>query len=150
MMTIDIYWKFDEYGDKEFLRVLNAKRKFWCDHKYYGEWFKDFNMKPIPNSGRVIGGKDTHYLDDNVSPESLISAFWMHPITPMITLYELTREFGGHEEGGWWYDDWNAIDTLSSDEIPDNYEDDAGYVTYNTRKEVFYGENNTQSKPFFC
>jgi hypothetical protein len=28
---------------------------------------------------------------------------WMPKI---ITIYEVTREYGGPEEGGWWYDHW--------------------------------------------
>ncbi|MGP5096281.1 hypothetical protein [Staphylococcus equorum] len=26
-----------------------------------------------------------------------------------INVYEVTREFGGHEEGGWYYDDYTCV-----------------------------------------
>lgn len=29
-----------------------------------------------------------------------------------ITVYRITREYGGHEEGGWWYNWHEAIETV--------------------------------------
>lgn len=29
-----------------------------------------------------------------------------------VTAYKVTREFGGHEEGGWWFDRFEPIETV--------------------------------------
>jgi len=29
-----------------------------------------------------------------------------------VTAYDITREWGGPEEGGWWWDNWQPVDTV--------------------------------------
>lgn len=29
-----------------------------------------------------------------------------------VSVYEVTRHFGGHEEGGWWYDKYECLETV--------------------------------------
>lgn len=52
-----------------------------------------------------------------------------------VTAYEVTRHFGGHEEGGWWYNNLSAIETIPcknkySGEIQEDLEEE-----YENRKE---------------
>ena len=29
-----------------------------------------------------------------------------------VNVYQITRHFGGHEEGGWWYDWWECLECV--------------------------------------
>jgi hypothetical protein len=39
--------------------------------------------------------------------------------------YDVTREFGGHEEGGWWYDDWTFVEVVNLEPDEDGAFDQA-------------------------
>lgn len=45
-----------------------------------------------------------HYVDAEDFNEEL-----KYPL--FITAYDVTRAYGGHEEGGWWYDDYSVINS---------------------------------------
>lgn len=44
-----------------------------------------------------------HHRDDAKNPLN-------YPLN--VTLYDITRAFGGYEEGGWWYDKYNLINSV--------------------------------------
>lgn len=39
-----------------------------------------------------------------------------------VNVYEVTREFGGHEEGGWWYNWFSCVETVELTECTDEDE----------------------------
>jgi len=86
------------------------------------------------------------------------------PFLKVITVYEVSREYGGAEEGGWWYDAYNVIShtysltpertkaklkreyagehtgknkVLSVDPIPDDYDP----IDPNDETGVYYGKD---------
>jgi hypothetical protein len=79
---------------------------------------------------------------------------WMPKI---VTIYQVTREYGGPEEGGWWYDhyDWVKSYIFTTDrQVERNLErlervlED--YPEYRIVLEDKVGEFETKTPPVYC
>ncbi|KEK23859.1 hypothetical protein [Bacillus gaemokensis] len=83
-----------------------------------------------------------------------------------VSVYKVTREFGGHEEGGWWFDWYKCLETIPcknkfSDEIKEDllkeYNDvkhgDISFVLGGADVQVFIerrpAENETRERPMY-
>lgn len=54
-----------------------------------------------------------------------------------VNVYKVTRRFGGHEEGGWWYNDHSCIETYPCRE--ENAEDVKAFLK-KEHEDVAYGD----------
>lgn len=72
--------------------------------------------------------------------DSFVIAFNMQEIKPVVTRYVETREFGGSEEGGWYYSNYYP------QMIVDAPIDDDGYVYYT---EFFYGQHTKTDREYY-
>ncbi len=58
-----------------------------------------------------------HYCKDPIdSDEEREGAHWACLPIQYVSVYSVTREFGGPEEGGWWYDCKNLLATVPADD----------------------------------
>lgn len=72
--------------------------------------------------------------------DSFVIAFNMQEIKPVVTRYVETREFGGSEEGGWYYSNYYP------QMIVDAPIEDDGYVYYT---EFFYGQHTKTDREYY-
>jgi hypothetical protein len=67
---------------------------------------------------------------------------------PIIVSYERSREYGGAEEGGWYYTCYSCPEEVESHE---NNEESGVYHVYDvTFDEIVFGENETINRPYYC
>lgn len=79
-------------------------------------------------------------------------------MTNFLNVYEVTREFGGHEEGGWYYDNFTLIHTRETQEsfTAEQLEDietvftQAGFKDVRAYTEDTEGEMVTLEAPEWC
>lgn len=77
--------------------------------------------------------------------------------TVWVTVYEVTREYGGPEEGGWYYDHWRAIEEYrcteekiarTYEEMKEKYEDEPD-DEIRVVIETAYREHETRRRPIY-
>lgn len=61
---------------------------------------------------------------------------------PILVEYDYDREYGGPEEGGWWFDVHSNPRTVT-EEVKDD-------KTIRTFTEFCFGENETHGRPIYC
>ena len=54
-----------------------------------------------------------------------------------VNAYEVTREFGGHEEGGWWYDNYSCLESVPTKR---KYADEISEDLNNEYKRLKWGD----------
>lgn len=59
-----------------------------------------------------------------------------------ISVYRVTRHYGGPEEGGWWYDWYELLETLPFEEKPESEELIRKYLN-DKYKDESYGDINS-------
>ena len=74
--------------------------------------------------------------------KSFTIAFDLQDIKPVRTRYEESREFGGSEEGGWYYSNYYPIQEV--DQIPDDFE--RGYVYF---EEFYFGQHRKTNREYY-
>lgn len=71
------------------------------------EFFKGKNPNEIEEVNDCFGGVLLG------TERNVIEAFDMQEVEPVVSVYERHRQYGGAEEGGWWYDTDQFIDEIS-------------------------------------
>lgn len=126
-----------------------------CDDcLFLGHW-QGLDLYFCPNEPTVIargGDEGPNYTSGlNCEPPALVEAqeravrlgfVAQGPATRYVTVYELGREYGGPEEGGWWYDTGTVVLTRRLDP-----NEDGGTVAEELRKEYPTGSNRFSMVP---
>lgn len=64
---------------------------------------------------------------------------------PIFSVYNVSREYGGAEEGGWYYDFYSYFE-----EIDRNNQDYFDSSNLRVFPEIIKGENETKNRPYYC
>jgi hypothetical protein len=83
--------------------------------------------------------------------ENIIEAFELAEITPIATVYDRVQRFGGHEEGGWYYDNDHAVREITLEEAKDFKDDLDRYGEgEHVRIGFFFGQHENTETQIYC
>ena len=128
------------------LEVLNDLDKFEIINSHF-EWVDEKKAAAIQVV--IMMGDEPLSFDNGLEGNS----YTLQDELPVA--YELTREFGGTEEGGWYYDCYSSpqlMDETTAESI--ERQDAKRGGGYQPRvvilREVIVGQNETKQRPIYC
>jgi len=91
--------------DKDTQLLEEAYTKILAKEEFDEDLVRGSTNMPHGQGYPNVSSDDNMQLDDVLSIDDTVS----YPA--YVTAYDITREFGGHEEGGWYYTNYAVIDT---------------------------------------
>ena len=84
-------------------------------------------MKTLDETIDKIASNLTNWMDPKTAPDEVKQGIrtGLQKRPRFITVYEVTRHYGGPEEGGWW---WNMVECIKTKAIPHCEESDLQIV----------------------
>jgi len=101
-------------------------------------------------------GKDIEIIscEEIANPNAVINAFFMEEVTPIATVYEIERVYGGAEEGGWYYSTKRAVNTVALEDVEKEYDRCMLYASNGEGNCVqvgfYYGQEENIAKQVYC
>ena len=118
-----------------------------------GRYFCSENQDEIQDFAnaweRYRGLVSTRYLKGDIC--ELAKILELKEIKPSRSIYSVSREYGGSEEGGWYYNSYSHIEVISEDEEFENENPSwrNGYEGKVEITELYIGQNETKSRPYY-
>ena len=135
-MVLSIY-SFDNGDSVATMLILTHQGRFFSDHTREEA---DHYMKSHDALGGLVS---TIYPSGNFV--TMVHMLHLDEVTPIRSVYNVDRCYGGPEEGGWWYSHYTHVRVLGDNEIFEIDDSDEVLII-----EFFSGSHETKAKPYYC
>lgn len=75
-------------------------------------------FKVLDNEAPNYGGETDKYVRDQSGNDTFTDSVEYSDVPSyvpkFVTLYEISRDYGGPEEGGWWYDSYHVVESIQA------------------------------------
>lgn len=143
---------YDEDGEN-FKVAHGIEVRFNDGDEWIEKFYSDDNNFFAKHQDEGIEVIDTAEMKN---PNAVINAFWMDEYMPTATIYKREQQYGGAEEGGWYYHTEKAIGILPMEDV-EKFEkeiEESDFRSYETHEVVhvgfFYGQHENVRSQIYC